>query len=124
MLSAKEIGKLGEDIAVKFLKKKSYKVLDRNFQKDIKGLKFGEIDIVAKKDGIIIFVEVKSLKQAGGIAPEERVDFRKRKTIKKTAEIWLSEHKIPLDSPWQIDILAIVLNFDSCKAKIKHFENI
>ncbi len=124
MLSAKEIGKLGENIAVKFLKKKGYKILDRNFQKNIKGLKFGEIDIVVKKDGIIIFVEVKSLKQASGIAPEERVDFRKRKTIERMAEIWVSEHKISLDSPRQIDILAIVLNFGLRKAKIKHFKNI
>jgi len=124
MLSAKEIGKLGEDIAVKFLRKKRYKILDRNFQKNIKGLKFGEIDIVAKKDGVIVFIEVKSLKQAGGIAPEERVDFRKRETIRKISEIWLDQHKISLDSPWQIDILAIVLNFDSHKAKIRHFKNI
>jgi len=124
MFSAKEIGKLGEDIAVKFLKKKGYKILDRNFQKDIKGLKFGEIDIIAKKDGAIIFVEVKSLKQGGGIGPEERVNFRKRETIRKTAEIWLDQHKISLDSPWQIDILAIVLDFNSRRAKIRHFKNI
>lgn len=124
MFSAKEIGKLGEDVAVKFLKKKKHKILDRNFQKDIKGLKFGEIDIIAEKDGTIIFIEVKSLKQEHGIAPEERVNFRKRETIRKTAEIWLNQHKIPLDSPWQIDILAIVLNFDSRRAKIKHFKNI
>ncbi|MBU3918853.1 YraN family protein [Patescibacteria group bacterium] len=124
MPSSKEIGKLGEDIAVKFLRKKRYKILERNFQKDIKGLKLGEIDIVAKKDKVVIFTEVKTLKRESGISPEERVNFRKRQTIAKIAEIWLNKHKIPLNSPWQIDILAIVLNFDSRIAKIKHFKNI
>jgi len=124
MLCAKEIGKLGEDIAVKFLKKKKYKILGRNFQKDIKGLKFGELDIIAKKDGVFVFVEVKTLKRESKISPEERVNFRKRQTIERIAEIWLSQHKISLNNPWQIDILSIVLNFDSHRAKIKHFKNI
>jgi len=124
MLSPKEVGKLGEDIAVKFLRKKRYKILERNFQKDIKGLKFGEIDIVAKKDNVIIFIEVKTLRRESEIFPEERVNFKKRQIIEKMAEIWLSQHKISLDSLWQIDVLAIVLNFDSRKAKIKHFKNI
>ncbi len=124
MLSAKEIGQIGEDIAVKYLKKRGYKIADRNFQADIKGLKFGELDIVAKKDGIIVFVEVKCLKQEVGIAPEERVDFKKRETIGKMAEIWFGRNRIPPDTPWQIDVIAVVLDFNQRKAKIRHFKNI
>jgi len=79
MSDNKKIGKLGEDIGVKYLKNKGYKILDRNFEKRVVSMKFGEIDIIAKKDKTIIFCEVKTL---------------------------------------------IVLDFNSRKAKIRHFENV
>jgi len=50
------IGRLGEDIAVKHFVKHSFKVLDRNYRK-----KWGEIDIVAEKDNILHFIEVKAV---------------------------------------------------------------
>jgi len=124
MFNSKEIGKLGEDIAVKYLKSKGYKILDRNFEQKVHSLKFGEIDIIVKKKKTIIFCEVKALSAEQGFSPEQRVDFRKRNTIAKTAEIWLDKHKLSLDSLWQIDVLAVVLDFNSRKAKIQHFKNI
>jgi len=124
MFRNQEVGKLGEDIGVKYLKNKGYKILDRNFEKHVGSMKLGEIDIVARKDKVIIFCEVKTLSSEKGLSPEQRVDAKKKETIIKIAEIWLDEHKISLNSQWQIDILAIVLNFNSHKAKIKHFENI
>ena len=124
MSKNKKIGQLGEDIGARYLKGKGYKILDRNFEKRAGSMKFGEIDIIARKDKIIIFCEVKTLSSKKGLSPEQKVDFRKRETIAKIAEIWLDEQKIALDSQWQIDVLAIVLDFDSRKAKIRHFENI
>lgn len=55
-----KVGKIGEDIFVKHLVKHKYSILDRNFRKN-----WGEIDVVAKKDGIIHFFEVKSVKKNG-----------------------------------------------------------
>jgi putative endonuclease len=124
MSTNKEIGKLGEDIGVKYLKNKGYKILDRNFEKRAVFLKFGEIDIIAQKDKIIIFCEVKTLSSEKRLSPEERVDFKKKETIAKIAEIWLDEYGKKQDTRWQIDVLAIVLDFNSHKAKIRHFENI
>jgi len=124
MSNNKEIGKLGEDIGVRYLKSKGYKILDRNFEKQVGSMKFGEIDIIAKKDEIIVFCEVKALSSDSGLSPEQRVDFRKKETIAKIAEIWLDKCGKGEDAKWQIDILAIVLDFNSRKAKIRHFENI
>jgi len=124
MSDNKKIGKSGEDIGVKYLKSKGYKILDRNFEKRVGSIKFGEIDIIAKKDGITIFCEVKTLSSDSGLSPEQKVDFRKKEIIAKTAEIWLDEHGKEQDTKWQIDVLAIVLDFQTRKAKIRHFENI
>ncbi len=119
----KEIGKRGEDLATEFLKKKGYKILERNYKFKIPGdLQRGEIDIVAKKGDKISFVEVKLLQNpANLISPEEKVNFAKKRKLIMAAESWLIKNKIPLNSKWQIDIIAITL-FEN-KTKISHFEN-
>ena len=54
-LKTKEIGDIGEEYAVNYLKKHRYKILSRNYRK-----RFGEIDIIAEKKGTVAFVEVKT----------------------------------------------------------------
>jgi len=105
--------------------KEGYQILDKNYSSRIStGPKTGEVDIVAKKDDIISFIEVKTLRQAQGepFLPEEKVNFGKQRKLVKTAESWLMKKKIPLNSKWQIDVIAIELNLNK-KAKINHFEN-
>lgn len=77
-------GKKGERKAVLFLKKHGYKILETNFKN-----KIGEIDIIAEKDGVIVFVEVKNRSTYRFGRPIEAVDFRKQNKIKKVAEIYL-----------------------------------
>jgi putative endonuclease len=119
----KKLGKIGEEIAAEFLKKKGYKILDRNYKFQIPGdLQRGEIDIVAKKGGIICFVEVKTLKNPKiEIFPEDKINFSKKRKLIATAESWLFKNKIPLDSKWQIDVISIEIKKE--KTKIFHFEN-
>ena len=119
----KEVGKTGEEIAVKFLKGKGYEILDRNYRFHIPGdLQKGEIDIVAKKGETICFVEVKTLKDPKiKILPEEKVNFSKKKKLILTAESWLIKNKIPLNSKWQIDIISVLIK--GKEKKIFHFEN-
>jgi len=118
-----KLGKIGEEIAVDFLKKKGYQILDRNYKFKIPGdLQKGEIDIVAKKKDTICFVEVKTLKNPKiEIFPEEKINLSKKKKLIATAESWLIKNKIPLDSKWQIDVISIVIK--EGKTKISHFEN-
>jgi len=128
-MNPKELGTLGEKIAIKYLQKRGYKILDQNYSsKFVSGPQRGEIDIVAKKKDIISFIEVKTLTQnCGGptsaISPEEKVDYLKQKKLIKMAENWLMEKKIPLNSKWQIDVVAIKIDLNNRKAKIRHFKN-
>ena len=124
-MERKETGHLGENIAVEFLKKRGYQVLDRNYSVAFSGLDKGEIDIVAAKNGIISFVEVKTgEKDNQTFSPEEKVDFRKQKKLIKLGQSWLIGKKIPLDAPWQIDVVGIRLNLATRKARIYFFTNI
>lgn len=81
------LGKLAEDYAVKFLKGKGYRIVDRNFRG-----KFGEIDIVAIKDKMLIFIEVKARWSLKFGSPEEAVTPSKLWKIQKTAEYYSSLH--------------------------------
>lgn len=128
-MSTREIGKLGEKIAENYLKKKGYQILDKNYSFRIPGNpQKGEIDIVARKEDLITFFEIKTLIERWGrtpliplISPEEKVNFSKQRKLIKTAESWLMKKKIPLNSKWQIDILAIEII--QGRVKISHFEN-
>ena len=73
---SKNIGDMGEKKAVKFLKKKGYRILETNFK-----TKFGEIDIIAKKEGCICFVEVKTRSSDNFGEPREAVNFYKQQKI-------------------------------------------
>jgi len=126
-MNTKELGTLGEKVAINYLKKRGYKILDKNYSpKFVSGPQRGEIDIVAKKEDIISFIEVKTIADRGptsAISPEDKVDYWKQRKILKMAESWLMEKKIALDSPWQIDVVSIRIDSESKKAKIRHFKN-
>lgn len=117
----KGIGFLGENIAGRFLEGRGYKILARNYQKP-----WGEIDIVAEKEGIIVFCEVKtnSKKFSGnGFSPELRVNPVKARHIIRTAELLMKSRFAGQDRGWRIDIVAVTINSFSQKAEIKHFKN-
>jgi len=133
-MSSKQFGSFGEKIAEGYLKNKGYQILGKNYSFRIPGNpQKGEIDIVAKKNDVISFIEVKTLRQehlaelsrgsrGESFSPEEKVNFGKQRKLVKTAESWLMKKKIPLNSKWQIDVIAIEINPNQ-KAKINHFEN-
>lgn len=135
-MDSKQIGILGEKTARKYLEKKDYQILDKNYSPHfLSGPKRGEIDVIAKKEDTICFVEVKSSRgcprgtvpcfpPASKISPEMRVNFRKRNRIIKMAESWLRENKVPLDSKWQLDVISVIIDSGSRKAKVRHFKNV
>ena len=124
----------GEKIAARHLASKGYKILERNyFLRASHGPKIAEVDIIAKKSGCFAFVEVKTAKAGGQFLAQDKVNDAKLWKISKAAESWLMKNKIPLDSKWQIDVIAIELLPDTRpvfaqkllgpKYKISHFEN-
>ncbi|MBU1055906.1 MAG: YraN family protein [Proteobacteria bacterium] len=77
-------GKEGESLAVLYLKKKGYKILEQNYR-----TKFGEIDIIAKEKNTLVFVEVKSRKTGGFGSPKYAVTPKKMKKISMVALYFL-----------------------------------
>ena len=80
-------GKKGEDLACDFLKKKGYRILERNFR-----CKMGEIDIVAAGDGHLCFTEVKARTRTDYGMPRDAVDRRKQQKLLRTAQFYLKLH--------------------------------
>lgn len=121
----RKIGNIGEEVACKCLKKQNYKILERNFLRKAKKSPFlAEIDVIANHKGIIHFIEVKTAAgQANNFLPEQRVNYKKQQKLTKASQSWLMKNKIPLNTKWQIDIMAVNLDFNSRKAQIKHFKN-
>ncbi len=127
-MDPKKVGNFGEEIAVKYLERKGYKILERNYTKNWSSIKKGEIDIICRKEKIISFVEVKTIIQSfqnnlSPFSPEEKVNRQKQKKIILLAETWLEENNISLNSDWQIDVIAIRVDLARKKAKISHFLN-
>lgn len=127
-----QLGELGEKIAKDYLINKGFDILARNWiQKMGSGRKFGEIDIIAEKDDVIRFVEVKTIKQPRnmpfsfnmGITPEQRVNYKKQRKLRALAQIWLNQSKEFAGAEFQIDIISIIINLDARKAKILYFQN-
>ena len=117
---SRKFGDIGEDIAVRYLVQKGYRIIVRNYKN-----KVGEVDIIAKKAGSIYFFEVKTRSSREGEAflPEQSVNHAKQETLRKVCRMYLSENKYALSQQWQIDILAITLNKSTQEASVRHIEN-
>ncbi len=122
MTDAKPTGALGEDLAVAFLEKKGYRVLDRNYR-----FSREEIDVVAflpapryEDGGELVFVEVKTRRGLGFGRPEAAVDRPKQEAILRTAEAYLHERRLT-GAPCRFDVIAITLG--AGEPEIEHFEN-
>ncbi len=86
-MNKRQIGSIGEDMAVEFLKSHGVKILERNYQN-----RFGEIDIIGREDNILLFIEVKYRKNESFGYPLEAVGFAKREKIRKMARFFLNEN--------------------------------
>ena len=110
-LRKKILGRQGEELTCKYLKKQGYKILERNYKTP-----FGEADIVAKsRDGYTCFVEVKTRTSAEYGLPSEAVNYQKQKRYRRIALYYVSQ--VGEEIPVRFDI-ASVLN-----GEIDYFEN-
>jgi len=111
-----KIGKLGEDIAARFLVKRGYAIIERNFLK-----KTGEIDIICKKDNKLYFVEVKSVSRENIIddsyRPEDNIHKAKIARLNRTIETYLMEKS--LDNDWEIIAVIVHIDINAKTAKVK-----
>ena len=117
-------GEIGENVAVKFLVKHSFSILERNYTK-----KWGEIDIIAEKNTKIYFIEVKSVSKSDlknvnretldQYKPEDNMHPWKLKRLSRTIQTYLLSKNFADEREWQVDLLVVFLDLKNKNAKIK-----
>lgn len=138
---SQKIGELGEDVACKYLEKQGFSIKERNYTK-----KWGEIDVIANKEGKLYFIEVKSVScdlegvnaegesvthvtthgephQYTKFKPEENMHPWKMKRLSRTVGTYLIHNRIG-NTPWQFDLLVVYLDMNKRLARVKVVENI
>ena len=106
----KRLGRKGENRAVRYLKRKGYRILERGYKNP-----FGEVDIIAGKDDTVAFIEVKTRLNENYGAPSEAVDRRRREKYRKAAEYYFYGKQIEVTV--RFDIIEILCG------EINHIEN-
>ena len=112
----KNLGKIGEDLALDYLKSRSFFILKKNFQ-----TKFGEIDIIAEKNHCLYFIEVKTRSNLDHGYPHEAVNKRKIYHIKKVAQYYLLKNNYP-DYKLKLGVFSILI--EGAKTEIKFWDDI
>jgi len=133
----RKTGNLGEDLACRFLMKRGFDVIERNYLK-----KCGEIDIIAKNMGKIHFIEVKSVShetissvsglpaQAGetnnsdGFRPEDNVHPWKLQRLARTIQVYLQEKSVSHETDWQFDVITVYIDKKRLISKVNMLENV
>ncbi|NQT90307.1 MAG: YraN family protein [Candidatus Omnitrophica bacterium] len=124
----KKLGRDGEDIAVRFLKQKGMRIIERNFS-----CRLGEIDIIAMDDDSYVIVEVRSTSSYSFIDPLESIGAMKMKRLERLASAWLMSRDMR-ECNIRFDVVAIVFDkfsgtakkpfFGPRRVEVRHFKGI
>lgn len=101
--TSKRLGIIGEKLAIDFLKKNNYQIIQQNYR-----CPFGEIDIIALKKNTLCFIEVKTRSSGRFGLPQEAIDERKKRTIAHVALSFMQHYKIE-DKKVQFDVIAVCI---------------
>ena len=125
--SKRKLGDLGENIACDYLLKHKFEILDRNYLR-----KWGEIDIVCRKKGIIRFIEVKSVScvtlpkvshvTSDNYRPEDNLHPQKLERLSRAIQTYLLEKRLEVD--WQLDLITVKIVEKDRMARVEMIENI
>lgn len=115
MVTRVELGGKGEDLAVGFLKKQKYKILERNFR-----CKFGEIDIIALDRKTLVFVEVKTRSSHEFGSPQTSITPRKKRQLTKVAHYYLQKNHL-FNREARFDVVTVEM--DSGRERVDFIRN-
>ena len=110
--SQRKKGKIGEDVAVNFLRQNGYQILEKNYYYN-----HGEIDIIAKDGKVLVFVEVKSRRSTRFGEPEESVTLKKQELLRRTAEGYVAEKNIG-EIDCRFDVVSVMMNDGKAECRI------
>lgn len=116
-MNRKKLGEFGERFAAQTLVNEGYSIRDRNWR-----VLEGELDIVAEREGVIVFVEVKTRVSDFFGNPEESITKQKQKRIVRAALAYLKAMQIE-DADWRIDMVAVECNARGEVLRYDHYEN-
>ncbi len=112
------IGKWGEEIASQFLSRQGYIIVDRNVRTPD-----GEIDIIAEKEGELVFVEVKTRRNVRHSYPEEAVNDEKLDHLDSAAGWYLIQHPA-YEENWHLDVVTVIGSPHAKPPRIDWFQNV
>lgn len=112
------LGKYGERLAKKFLKKKGFKILERNYR-----TKFGEIDIIARDGSQLVFIEVKTRSSQSFGSPQEALTLWKLERLRRAVQIYCIQKNIQKHGV-RMDAVSVEIGQSRSDIKITHFRNI
>lgn len=108
-----DIGKKGENLAINFLKNNHFKIKGKNYQ-----TQWGEIDIIAEKNDILHFIEVKTRQKLTFGMPYEAINFYKIRALKRTIDYYIKAKRIK-NKKFCFSVISIILSSNLTKTLIK-----
>lgn len=120
---AHALGLAGEAAAALYLEERGYRIRARRYS-NARGYRLGEIDIIAEKEGIIRFVEVKTTRfRSGASRPVERIDRKKLRCLVRLAELYLAEFSLQ-EAPFGFDAVSVMIGEQPEDPAIEYLEDI
>lgn len=109
------LGRRGEDLAVAWLERAGYVILERNWRR-----RCGELDIIAEREGLVVGVEVKTRASDAMGTPEEAVTLAKQRKLLLTMQTYLMEAGEE-QRPFQLDVIAVRLASSGAHLETRHY---
>lgn len=120
-LKKKELGAWGEKRALEYLDKLHYQIIEKNYR-----TRMGEIDIIARKDNMLVFIEVKTRRNNRFGPPTAAVNYQKQQKIRKLASYYLMQSEL-LKTQVRFDVITVTVDqtekSDLFSYSINHYKN-
>ena len=120
-VARRRTGQIAEDLVAEYLVDENWEIVERNAR-----TRYGELDIVARDGGVLVFIEVKGARVDTDYGPERpicSIDFRKQRRVRRLATAWMSERR---DQPGYEDIrfdaVGVILDAGGRPLDVEHLE--
>ena len=109
------LGALGEQIAARWLRRHGWEIVARRFRSGHR-----DLDLVARREGLVAFVEVKARRGLAFGDPVEAVGWRKRREMVRSAQVWIDRFGRPGEA-YRFDVIGVLLSGSG--ARVRHVEH-